>query len=1252
MQTFGDDVELGMSTGAFGDMSGAGPEVELCPLTTDTRPSSLGDDDSDCATFAYQWNTGSITGDVGREVEDLDVSIEADTDLHSDAPRDTETDEDGEFGWSGVQDGVYSIAVASSDDYTVKPKSVRVDVYHDEFEDDDDEDTDYIGTAGTDHADFSATKLRLSIKGYAANISHESNDVVRGDETYEGAELELFDYDEDSEDDIMSTGSVVATATVDADGLYEFNDIDEGAYVIVATNTDDYEMFADGPDVHYINNVAADTYKDDGVLEEQLTLPYWDYEASDVKNTRSPHTVGTGAAAESFTYYNFALLHGDGEFSGRVFEARGEPQGIAVELRRCETTTLDDADVVTDCREDTDFDAQTEDAGSKGRWDFPSLREGYYVANIAATTYNQAKWDDDGIDDDAANCEGGTAADAICDEARTVDMFGMLEGKSAFNRGGATFRVYNRTLGYDAELSGLVIEGTKDAEDGDEELEDFTVTDHDDGVANDIGTVGDPITYASESITLTPTLEDDNASVRVIVGDLDDPDDTGSGDDGDEIEVDLEMGENTVTVIVTAENAYDDRMYSFKVTRMAPVANTLADLGLRTTRDAETGTAIPINPTFQAGSTEYTATVPTGTATGTTMSVYVVATVRLLQQAITVTYSDGGTMKELEAEGQRNNDGTRQKVYKVTIPKTGALNDKSVLVKVTSEDGKALTYDIQLQRGEGDPTNAPPVFTSDDDFDVAENETAVGTVMATDADAEDDVTGYEITDGADMGQFKIDASTGELTFVSAPDFESPGDANEDNDYVVTVTATSGTGAREMTADQEITVTVTDDPADDDDPTGSVVTLTLDPTSIDEDGGMSTVTAMVSPASATAFDVEVSLNDDATDVALGNNTTLSFAADAAESTGDVTITSTDNSTDDGNQFVTVSGTTDATGVTVQDDVILVILEDDEAPGVPRDVEVTSGESGQVTLSWGYPRISGGSVVTGYEYQSRPNSGSNEPVDGNWSDPITGLTVDIVDRVDGLEYQFWVRAVNAAGPGEHVRVTGTSWPDVTAALDNDNISEGDDATTPDVEENVATLTITGGGIAVAAYSVSIATSGDDADGVELEMTEVTFQAGVEEVEVKVTAMDDALDNGDDDREVTIELDMVPAEAADREIDDLTITVTDDDEAPGSPASVTATADGSDKILVEWTAPSENGSADITHYEIRHVEGSGASDFEDDDGEDIGGWEAVAGDELTRAVRIEGLTAATAYVVQVRAVSSAGGGDPETETATTDS
>ena len=361
------------------------------------RPSSLGDDDSDCATFAYQWNTGSIDGGLSKAVKDLAVSISAVTDVHSVAPRGSKTDAKGAFSYAGVQDGVYTITVASSNDYKITPeKGVRVNVYHDEFTDDEDDDTKYVGTADSDDANFSATRLRLAIKGYAANISHETNDVVRGDETYEGAMLELYAFDAKSKADIMKTGPLLATAEVGADGLYEFDGLDEGVYVIVAKNTDDYEMLTTGPDVHYRNGIPAQTYKDGGPDEEDLTLPYWDYDNSVGMQLSSTHKLDPDdPKSPSYTFRNFVLLHEDGEFSGRVVEARGEPEGIAVELRRCETFDGED------CREETAFDEQTTDAGGNGRWDFPSLREGNYVVNIAATTYNRAKWGANGIDDDA-----------------------------------------------------------------------------------------------------------------------------------------------------------------------------------------------------------------------------------------------------------------------------------------------------------------------------------------------------------------------------------------------------------------------------------------------------------------------------------------------------------------------------------------------------------------------------------------------------------------------------------------------------------------------------------------------------------------------------------------------------------------------------------------------------------------------------------------------------------------------------------
>ena len=131
-------------------------------------------------------------------------------------------------------------------------------------------------------------------------------------------------------------------------------------------------------------------------------------------------------------------------------------------------------------------------------------------------------------------------------------------------------------------------------------------------------------------------------------------------------------------------------------------------------------------------------------------------------------------------------------------------------------------YDVQVQATNGEGTsgwsdsgsgstdaNAAPSFTSPETFSAPENQTAAGTVRASDNDAGDGVTGYAIQGGADASKFSIAPATGVLTFASAPNFEAPADADTDGDYVVVVRATSGAGERVKTADQTITVTVTD-----------------------------------------------------------------------------------------------------------------------------------------------------------------------------------------------------------------------------------------------------------------------------------------------------------------------------------------------------------------------------------------------------------------------------------------------------------
>ena len=96
----------------------------------------------------------------------------------------------------------------------------------------------------------------------------------------------------------------------------------------------------------------------------------------------------------------------------------------------------------------------------------------------------------------------------------------------------------------------------------------------------------------------------------------------------------------------------------------------------------------------------------------------------------------------------------------------------------------------------------PPVINSSS-FTIDENKTEVGTISATDPDAGDTIS-FTISGGADASLFKIDSSTGALSFKSAPDYENPADSNKDNVYELTVQATDSKGASTSKA---ITVTV-------------------------------------------------------------------------------------------------------------------------------------------------------------------------------------------------------------------------------------------------------------------------------------------------------------------------------------------------------------------------------------------------------------------------------------------------------------
>lgn len=125
-----------------------------------------------------------------------------------------------------------------------------------------------------------------------------------------------------------------------------------------------------------------------------------------------------------------------------------------------------------------------------------------------------------------------------------------------------------------------------------------------------------------------------------------------------------------------------------------------------------------------------------------------------------------------EAPSDLNKDG----VYEVYVQTTSGTTSSSqtIYVRVT------------------DAPEAPSISTSSI-TSVAENSLVLATISAVDEDRGSSVT-YSLLDSSgskDEGLLAINASTGQVSFVTAPDFESPTDLNSDNTIDFTVVASDG-----------------------------------------------------------------------------------------------------------------------------------------------------------------------------------------------------------------------------------------------------------------------------------------------------------------------------------------------------------------------------------------------------------------------------------------------------------------------------
>ena len=125
------------------------------------------------------------------------------------------------------------------------------------------------------------------------------------------------------------------------------------------------------------------------------------------------------------------------------------------------------------------------------------------------------------------------------------------------------------------------------------------------------------------------------------------------------------------------------------------------------------------------------------------------------------------------------------------------------------------TYDIEIEVSDGkggvtaaavnvivDPVNEAPVFDFGSEFQVLEGGDVVGVVSTDDEDSP--LVTFSLDAGDDAALFEINRSSGQVSFLTPPNFSNPQDVDRDNIYELTVVADDGDGG---VTRQPIAVTV-------------------------------------------------------------------------------------------------------------------------------------------------------------------------------------------------------------------------------------------------------------------------------------------------------------------------------------------------------------------------------------------------------------------------------------------------------------
>jgi hypothetical protein len=380
IDAFGDQLDNypdGKIVGAFGDMSGARPDVWLCPL----QRQQSDDPNEVCSTYAYKWATGTISGTVsnvrkGDKVTVTLTPVNSNDDYADDLEDEKKITAPGtsaSYSFTGVADGRYMATLQANPGSWQADEAPGLSVMHDEG----DAATDYTGDTD-DTGNLSATDLRGVIRGRIANDTDTPADGLTRDESRAGVVVNLHAASKpDSKGKRTAGADVVATAETDGDGVFMFEGLVVGnSYFLKPQGTDLYTAVRNG---------------DTGVKDEKAS----DIVTHALTKAGLPPKAGSEPGIPTWNYHtskatlgddnNFVLLYKDGEVEGVVLDpsVRARHDRSSIELRQCKVSNqkVNTDGVVTtpgtSCTEYTGVEVEAS-VDAKGNWSADGLREGLY----------------------------------------------------------------------------------------------------------------------------------------------------------------------------------------------------------------------------------------------------------------------------------------------------------------------------------------------------------------------------------------------------------------------------------------------------------------------------------------------------------------------------------------------------------------------------------------------------------------------------------------------------------------------------------------------------------------------------------------------------------------------------------------------------------------------------------------------------------------------------------------------------------